>query len=86
MAKRSVKSLMYIFLLSVIGLALTPTIQEYVSSVTHATNGTAGFPAGGNNLTGGARTILTLFPLFWTILMIAIPVASVALYLGTTGD
>ena len=72
MAKKSIAGLIMIFLLSIVGLALTPTIQEYVTSVT----GT-----GGNNLTGGALSIMQMFPLFWVILMIAIPVGYVGMYL-----
>ena len=70
--KMNLGSLIVLFLLAVVGLALTPVIVESVVSVT----GT-----GGSNLTGGAKTIMELFPLFWVILMIAIPVAGVALYL-----
>lgn len=79
--KKNISGLLKVFILAIVGLALTPTISENVAYITHANNGTAGFPAGGNNLTGSARTILVLFPLFWVILMIAIPVAYVALWL-----
>ena len=72
MAKKSIGGLISLFLLCVVGLALTPII---VSSVTDVTG------TGSDNLTGGAKTIMELFPLFWTILMIAIPVAGVAVYL-----
>ena len=70
--KKNMSGLIKVFLLSIVGLALTPTIQENVASVT----GT-----GGNNLTGSARAIMLLFPMFWVILMIAIPVAYVAVWL-----
>lgn len=73
--------LISLFLLCVVGLALTPIIYGNVADITHANNGTVGFPAGGTNLTGSARTILAMFPLFWVVLMIAIPVAGVAIYL-----
>jgi len=53
-------------------MALTPIIQEQVTNITGA---------GAGNLTGSARTIMLMFPLFWVILMIAIPVAGVAVYL-----
>lgn len=79
--KKNMSGLIKILLLSIVGLALTPTIQNNVDYITHANNGTAGFPAGGNNLTGSSRTILALFPLFWVILMISIPVAYVAVWL-----
>ena len=70
--KKSIGGLISLFLLAVVGLALTPVIVESVVSVT----GT-----GGDNLTGGAKTIMELFPLFWVILMIAIPVAGIAVWL-----
>ena len=70
--KKSIGGLISLFLLCVVGMALTPIIQEQVVAIT----GT-----GGNNLTGSARTIMLMFPLFWVILMIAIPVAGVAVYL-----
>ena len=81
MDKKSIGGLINLFLLCVVGLALTPIIQSSVAGITHANNGTSGFPAGGTNLTGSARTILVMFPLFWVILMIVIPVAGVAVYL-----
>ena len=70
--KMNLGSLIVLFLLAVVGLALTPVIVESVVAVT----GT-----GGDNLTGGAKTIMELFPLFWVILMIAIPVAGIAVWL-----
>ncbi|MHC4371224.1 MAG: hypothetical protein ACYS76_04565 [Planctomycetota bacterium] len=72
MTKKNISGLISVFLLAVVGLALTPTIQEMVTGVT----GT-----GGNNLTGAGQDIMALFPLFWVILMIAIPVAYVAVWL-----
>jgi len=70
--KKNMSGLIKVFLLSIVGLALTPTIQENVTGVT----GT-----GGDNLTGSAKAIMELFPMFWVILMIAIPVAYVAVWL-----
>jgi len=72
MAKKSIGGLISLFLLCVVGLALTPIIVSSVAGIT----GT-----GGDNLTGSASTIMEMFPLFWVILMIAIPVAGVAVYL-----
>ena len=72
MAEKSIGGLISLFLLCVVGMALTPIIQEQVVNITGV---------GGNNLTGSARTIMLMFPLFWVILMIAIPVAGVAVYL-----
>jgi hypothetical protein len=56
------------FLLIVIGLALTPTIQSSVTAVTGA---------GAGNLTGAALAMAQLVPLFWVIIIIAIGVAAV---------
>ena len=70
--KMNLGGMIGLFLLAIVGLALTPIVVESTVSVT----GT-----GGNNLTGGAKTIMELFPLFWVILMIAIPVAGIAVWL-----
>jgi len=56
------------FLLIIVALALTPTVQESVTSVT----GT-----GGDNLTGSARALALLISLFWVIIILAIGVAAV---------
>lgn len=58
-----------IFLVSIVGLALTPTV------VTSVTTATAGMSA------GAAKSLLELFPLFWVIFLTAIPVGSIALFL-----
>jgi hypothetical protein len=71
-SKKSLSGLISVFLLAIVGLALTPTIQENVANITGV---------GGNNLTGSARAIMLLFPMFWVILMIAIPVAYIAIWL-----
>ena len=70
--KKSIGGLISLFLLCVVGMALTPIVQEQVTAITGAGTG---------NLTGSAKTIMLMFPLFWVILMIAIPVAGVAVYL-----
>ena len=70
--KMSIGGLIGLFLLSIIGLALTSTVVDSVVGVTGV---------GGSNLTGAALTIMQLFPLFWVILMIAIPVAGIAVWL-----
>ena len=81
------KGLITAFLLIVIGLALTPTIQnnvDYVTSIddtdrpgySNVENSTGII---GDNLTrGAARTTMLMVPLFWVILMILIP----AYYVG----
>jgi len=56
------------FILTLVGIALTPTIQEEVTGVT----GT-----GGNNLTGAAATLMGLVPMFWALIVLAIGIAAV---------
>lgn len=62
------------FLLMVIALALTPTVQEQVTAVTGA---------GAGNLTGAALAICLLVPLFWVISIIGIGVGSIYYFLKT---
>ena len=57
------------FVVMVIGLALTPTVA---SLTTASAAGLANFTS--------AQDIMELIPLFWSILMLAIPVAAVGLY------
>lgn len=66
--------LISVFLLAIVGLALTPSVVTSVTTVVTPT-------AGQYNISGAALTMMNLFPMFWTILMIAIPVAYVALWL-----
>lgn len=66
--KKDLSGILAVFLLSVVGLALTPTIQT--SATTAA-----------ENMTGAAATLIELFPLFWAVLMIAMPVAAVVVWL-----
>jgi len=68
MAKFNMGQLFITFLLIVIGLALTPTIQSSVTAVTGAGEG---------NLTGAAKAMALLVPLFWVIIIVAIGVAAV---------
>lgn len=68
----SLGGLLNCFLLTIIGLALTPTVQSSITAVTGA---------GAGNLTGSALALMGIFPLFWTVLMIAIPVAYIALWM-----
>ncbi|MHC4371223.1 MAG: hypothetical protein ACYSW8_26725 [Planctomycetota bacterium] len=76
MGKLNIGKLIAVFLMAVVGLAFTPTIQELVTGATGIQNGT--WPG---NLSGASADVFTLFPLFWTILMIAIPVAYIAIQL-----
>ena len=68
MADKNLSGLIFTFLLSIVGLALTPVVAESVETAVA-------------NLTGAAATILDLFPLFWVIMMIAIPIAAVVVWL-----
>ena len=56
------------FLLIVVALALTPTIQSSVTDVTGTGTG---------NLTGAALAMAQLIPLFWVLIIVAIGVAAV---------
>lgn len=60
------------FLFMIVGLALTPTVQEQVLAVTGA---------GVGNLTGASLAIARMVPLFWIILIIAIGLASIKRWL-----
>ena len=56
------------FLLIIIALALTPTVQQAVTDVTGA---------GAGNLTGSALALAKLIPMFWVIIVLAIGVVAV---------
>lgn len=75
--KKSMSGLLSILVLSVVGLALTPSIQGQVTTFL------ASGSVGDLNLTisGSTRAIVSLFPMFWVILMIAIPVSYIAFWL-----
>lgn len=75
--KKSMAGLLSILVLSIVGLALTPAIQSQVT--TFLASGTTG----DLNLTvsGSTRAIVSLFTMFWVILMIAIPVSYIAFWL-----
>jgi len=61
------------FLLCIVGLALTPTVQEQVNAVTGS---------GGNNLTGAAAAIAKLIPMFWVFGIIGVTVGLVYITLA----
>jgi len=80
--QKNISGMILVCIMSVIGLALTPTIQENVLGVTSTGSFGAGLANSTfNNLTGSSRTIMLLFPMFWVILMIAIPVAYISIWL-----
>ena len=71
-----------IFLMIIIGLALTPTVQEQVILATGVAN--ASWPG---NLSGAPRAIFLLVPLFWVILVIAVGLAGIVVWLkGSSGS
>ncbi len=57
------------FVVMVIGLALTPTIATLTTASSASLENFS-----------SAESIMDLIPLFWSILMLAIPVASIGLY------
>jgi len=57
-------SLFMTFLLMIIGLALTPTVQTSVTSAV-------------GELSGAAATLMGLVPLFWVVIILAIGIAAV---------
>ena len=69
---KDLSGIMMTFLFMVVGLALTPTVQEQVNSITGS---------GSNNLTGAALAIGKLIPLFWVILVVAIGLAAIVAWL-----
>lgn len=64
----TMSQLIMIFIITLVGLAVTPSIQEEVTGVTGA--GTNALQ-GEYNLTGAANSIMGLAPLFWVLLVIS---------------
>jgi len=77
--KRNMGGLLKVLILSIVGLALSPAIQAQVTRIT------ASGKTGDLNLSlaGSTRAIIGLFPMFWVILMIAIPVYFLSIWLKT---
>ena len=78
--KKDMGGIMLIFLMMVIGLALTPTIQEQVIGATGIAN--ASYPG---NLSGSAKAIYQMIPLFWVIIVLAVTMAGVHVWLKQGG-
>ena len=79
-SKRDLGGIMAIFLMIIVGLALTPTVQEQVLLATSGTyNATDGTGIG--NLSGAAAAIYRLVPLFWVILVVGIGMAGIIIWL-----
>jgi hypothetical protein len=66
----NIRNLLMTFILSIFGIALTPTIQEQVTNIT----GT-----GGNNLTGSAKSLMELTPMLWVTGIMGINLAMIYL-------
>ena len=74
--KRDISGVIMIFIMILIGLALTPTVQEQVLLATGVANAT--WPG---NLSGAAAAIFLLVPLFWIILVIGVGMAGIVVWL-----
>jgi len=76
---RSMSGLLKVLVLCIVGLAITPSINAQTVRIT------ASGSLGDLNLTlaGSTRAIISLFPMFWVILMIAIPVAYISMWMKT---
>lgn len=68
-SKTGIGTIIAVFLGSIVGLALTPTIVTMVETVTASLSA------------GATKSLYELFPLFWVIFLTAIPVGQLALYL-----
>ncbi len=66
--KRDLSGIFMTFLFMIVGLALTPTVTDMVTTAAE-------------NLTGAAAAIVDLVPLFWVILIIAIGLAALVSWL-----
>lgn len=75
-SRRDMGGIVVIFLMVIIGLALTPTVQEQVILATGVAN--ASWPG---NLSGASRAIFLLVPLFWVILVIGVALAGIIIWL-----
>jgi len=61
------KGIIVTFIMMLIGIALTPTIQEEITGVTGAgTNASLGQ----YNLTGAANSLMGLVPMFWVLFVL----------------
>jgi len=78
--KRDMSGIIMTFLMMIIGLAMTPTISDLVLKSTGVVNKSLGY----HNLTGAARAICVLVPLFWVILVIAVGVSAIVVWLKET--
>ena len=69
--KISIAAVLGVFIVSIVGLSLTSTVGDSVAAAT------------GGNITGISATLLDLFPVFWVIMLLAIPIVAVYGYFKT---
>lgn len=69
----SIGDIIGVFLPSVVGLALSPTVLGTVTNTTV------------NMSAGATKSMLELFPVFWVIYLIGIPVSAIAVYFYVKG-
>lgn len=74
--KRDISGVLLIFIMMIIGIALTPAVQEQVLFATGVANAT--WPG---NLSGAAAAIYSLIPLFWIILVLGVGMAGIFVWL-----
>jgi hypothetical protein len=72
LAEKNLGGLFMTFLLMIVGLALTPTVQDSVTTAA-------------GSVTGAALAMVNLVPLFWVIIILAIGVAAVYVQLKGSG-
>lgn len=70
--KIGISEIVAVFLPMVVGLALSPSVASTVTTTLASLNNTT-----------AAYTMLSLFPLFWVIYLISIPVSAIAVYFYT---
>ena len=75
--KRDLGGIIMIFVMLIVGISMTPTVQDLVGTAT----GTFNASTAPGNLTGAARAIFLLVPLFWVILIVGIALAGVVIWL-----
>jgi hypothetical protein len=69
-SEKKIGEIFMTFLLVIIGLALTPTVQTSTTTAAAA-------------LSGAAATLCGLIPLFWVVIILAIGIAAVYIQLKT---
>jgi hypothetical protein len=70
-SEKKIGEIFMTFLLVIIGLALTPTVQTSTTTASAA-------------LSGAAATLCDLIPLFWVVIILAIGIAAVYIQLRSS--